>query len=141
MSKSDPSDYSRINFTDGPDEIALKIRKAKTDPEPLPSEAAGLTGRPEAANLVGIYAALTGTSVDETLTEVGGRQFSEFKKILSDVCVAVLGPIGTEMKRLVAEPHHIDAVLHKGAERARALSKPILDEVMDIVGFVHPLAD
>ena len=141
MSKSDPSDYSRINFTDGPDEIALKIRKAKTDPEPLPSEAAGLAGRPEAANLVGIYAALTGTSVDEALAEVGGRQFSEFKKILSDVCVAVLGPIGTEMKRLVAEPHHIDAVLHKGAERARALSRPILDEVMDIVGFVHPLAD
>jgi tryptophanyl-tRNA synthetase len=140
MSKSDPSDYSRINFTDGPDEIALKIRKARTDPEPLPSEAAGLEDRPEAANLVGIYAALAGKSVDEALDEVGGKQFSEFKQILSEVCVESLGPIGTEMKRLVAEPHHIDAILHDGAERARALSGPILDEVMDIVGFVHPLA-
>ncbi len=139
MSKSDPSDYSRINFTDGPDEIALKIRKAKTDPEPLPTEAAGLDARPEAANLVGIYAALSGMSVDAALRDVGGRQFSDFKKILSDVCVDVLGPIGTEMKRLVAEPHHIDAILQRGAERARALSRPILDEVMDIVGFVHPL--
>jgi tryptophanyl-tRNA synthetase len=139
MSKSDPSDYSRINFTDGPNEIAKKIRKAKTDPESLPSEALGLEGRPEAANLVGIYAALAGKSVDEALIDVGGKQFSEFKQILSEVCVEVLGPIGNEMKRLVAEPHHIDAILHDGAERARALSKPILDEVMDIVGFVHPL--
>jgi tryptophanyl-tRNA synthetase len=139
MSKSDPSDYSRINFTDGPDEIALKIRKARTDPEPLPSEEAGLADRPEAANLVGIYAALSGRSVDEALIDVGGKQFADFKKILSEVCVEVLGPIGNEMKRLVAEPHHIDAILHDGAERARALSKPILDEVMDIVGFVHPL--
>jgi tryptophanyl-tRNA synthetase len=139
MSKSDPSDYSRINFTDGPDEIALKIRKARTDPEPLPSEEAGLADRPEAANLVGIYAALSGRSVDEALIDVGGKQFADFKKVLSEVCVEVLGPIGNEMKRLVAEPHHIDAILHDGAERARALSKPILDEVMDIVGFVHPL--
>ncbi len=139
MSKSESSDYSRINFTDGPDEIAKKIRKARTDPEPLPSEAAGLEGRPEAANLVGIYAALTGTSLDAALIEVGGMQFSDFKKILSEVCVEVLGPIGNEMKRLVAEPHHIDAILHQGAERARALSGPVLDEVMDIVGFVHPL--
>ncbi|MDH3230571.1 MAG: tryptophan--tRNA ligase [Alphaproteobacteria bacterium] len=139
MSSSEVSDNTRINMTDGPDEIALKIRKAKTDPEPLPTEAAGLAGRPEAANLVGIYAALTGTSVDAALSAVGGKQFSEFKKILSEVCVAVLGPIGNEMKRLVAEPHHIDAILHKGAGRARTLSRPILDEVMDIVGFVHPL--
>jgi tryptophanyl-tRNA synthetase len=139
MSKSDPSEYSRINFTDGPDEIAKKIRKAKTDPEPLPSEAAGLEDRPEAANLVGIYAALTDKSVDEALMDVGGKQFSEFKQILSDVCVESLGPIGNEMKRLVAEPQHIDAILRDGADRARAMTRPILEGVMDIVGFVHPL--
>jgi tryptophanyl-tRNA synthetase len=141
MSKSDPSDYSRINFTDGPDEIALKIRKAKTDPDPLPSEPAGLEGRPEAANLVGIYAALADTTLEDALRELGGRQFSEFKQILSDICVEVLGPIGNEMKRLVAEPQHIDAILRDGAEQACALSRPILEEVMDIVGFVHPLGD
>ena len=139
MSKSDPSDYSRINFTDGPDEIAKKIRKAKTDPEPLPSEARGLEGRPEAANLVGIYAALTDKSIEQALAEVGGKQFSEFKQILSEVCVETLGPIGNEMKRLVAEPRHIDAILRDGADRARRISRPILEEVMDIVGFVHPL--
>jgi tryptophanyl-tRNA synthetase len=139
MSKSDPSDYSRINFTDGPDEIARKIRKARTDPAPLPSEAAGLEGRPEAANLVGIYAALSDKSVEQALAEVGGKQFSDFKQILSEVCVASLGPIGNEMKRLVAEPQHIDAILRDGAERACAISRPILEEVMDIVGFVHPL--
>ena len=139
MSKSEASDNSRINFTDGPDEIAKKIRKAKTDPDSLPSEAAGLKDRPEAANLVGIYAALADKSLDEALREVGGKQFSEFKQILSEICVEVLGPIGNEMRRLVAEPHHIDAILHDGAARARALSRPVLDEVMDIVGFVHPL--
>ena len=139
MSKSDPSDYSRINFTDGPDEIAKKIRKARTDPEPLPSEAEGLEGRPEAANLVGIYAALSDKSIEQALAEVGGKQFSEFKQILSEVCVETLGPIGNEMKRLVAEPHHIDAILRDGADRARKISRPILEEVMDIVGFVHPL--
>ena len=139
MSKSEASDNSRINFTDGPDEIAKKIRKAKTDPDSLPSEAAGLKDRPEAANLVGIYAALADKSVDAALREVGGKQFSEFKQILSEICVEVLGPIGNEMRRLVAEPHHIDAILHDGAARARALSRPVLDEVMDIVGFVHPL--
>ena len=139
MSKSDPSDYSRINFTDGPDEIAKKIRKARTDPETLPSEAEGLEGRPEAANLVGIYAALSDKSIEQALAEVGGKQFSEFKQILSEVCVETLGPIGNEMKRLVAEPHHIDAILRDGADRARKISRPILEEVMEIVGFVHPL--
>ncbi len=139
MSKSDPSDYSRINFTDGPDEIAKKIRKAKTDPEPLPGEARGLEGRPEAANLVGIYAALSDKSVEQALADVGGKQFSEFKQILSELCVEVLGPIGNEMKRLVAEPQHIDAILRDGADRARETSRPILEEVKDIVGFVLPL--
>ena len=139
MSKSDPSDYSRINFTDGPDEIAKKIRKAKTDPEPLPSEVMGLEGRPEATNLVGIYAALSDNSVEQALADVGGKQFSEFKQILSELCVEVLGPIGNEMKRLVAEPQHLDAILRDGADRACKISRPVLEEVMDIVGFVHPL--
>jgi tryptophanyl-tRNA synthetase len=139
MSKSDPSDYSRINFTDGPDEIAKKIRKAKTDPDALPSEPKGLEGRPEAENLVGIYAALSDQSIEQVLAEVGGKQFSEFKQILSERCVESLGPIGNEMKRLVAEPQHIDAILHDGADRARRMTRPILEEVMDIVGFVHPL--
>jgi tryptophanyl-tRNA synthetase len=139
MSKSDPSDYSRINFTDGPDEIAKKIRKAKTDPDALPSEVKGLEGRPEAENLVGIYAALSDKSLEQALAEIGGKQFSEFKQILSELCVEVLGPIGNEMKRLVAEPQHIDATLRDGAERARRMTRPILEEVMDIVGFVHPL--
>ena len=139
MSKSDPSGYSRINFTDGPDEIAKKIRKAKTDPDALPSEAKGLEGRPEAENLVGIYAALSDKSIEQVLAEVGGKQFSEFKQNLSELCVEVLGPIGNEMKRLTAEPQHIDAILRDGADRARAMTHPILEEVMDIVGFVHPL--
>ena len=139
MSKSDPSEYSRINFTDGPDEIARKIRKAKTDPDALPSEAKGLESRPEAENLVGIYAALSDKTIEQVLAEVGGKQFSEFKQNLSELCVEVLGPIGNEMKRLVAEPHHIDAILRDGADRARAMTNPILEEVMDIVGFVHPL--
>jgi tryptophanyl-tRNA synthetase len=139
MSKSDPSEYSRINFTDGPDEIAKKIRKAKTDPDALPSEAKGLEGRPEAENLVGIYAALSDKSIEQVLAEVGGKQFSEFKQMLSELCVEVLGPIGNEMKRLVAEPQHIDAILRDGADRAREMTHPTLEEVMDIVGFVHPL--
>jgi len=139
MSKSDPSDYSRINFTDGPDEIAKKIRKAKTDPDALPSEPKGLEGRPEAENLVGIYAALSDQSIEQALVEIGGKQFSEFKQILSERCVESLGPIGNEMKRLVAEPQHIDTILHDGADRARRMTRPILEEVMDIVGFVHPL--
>lgn len=139
MSKSDPSEYSRINFTDGPDEIAKKIRKAKTDPDALPSEAKGLEGRPEAENLIGIYAALSDKSIEQALAEVGGKQFSEFKQILSELCVESLGPIGNEMKRLVAEPQHIDAILRDGADRAREISRPILEEAMDIVGFIHPL--
>lgn len=137
MSKSDPSEYSRINLTDGPDDIARKIRKAKTDPEPLPGEVAGLEGRSEAANLVAIYAALSDSSPEEVLRDVGGRQFSAFKQELSALAVEVLGPVGTEMQRLVGDPAYIDAVLRDGAERARALSRPVMDEVMDIVGFVR----
>jgi len=138
MSKSDPSDYSRINLTDSADEIALKIRKAKTDPEPLPTEAAALEGRPEAANLLGIYAALSGRTRDAALAEVGGKAFSDFKAILTECAVAVLGPITAEMQRLTADQAYIDGVLRDGGERARAMSEPVLREVYDTLGFVRP---
>ncbi|KQT19105.1 tryptophan--tRNA ligase [Methylobacterium sp. Leaf399] len=137
MSKSDPSDNSRINLTDDADAIANKVRKAKTDPEPLPSEVAGLAGRPEADNLVGIFAALKDTTREAVLADYGGGQFSAFKGALVELAVETLAPLGAEMKRLVAEPEHIDAVLFDGAERADAIAAPTLDAVKDIVGFVR----
>ena len=137
MSKSDASDNSRINLTDDADTIAQKVRKAKTDPEPLPSEVAGLAGRPEADNLVGIFAALSGLTREAVLADHGGSQFSSFKPALVDLAVARLAPIASEMKRLVADPAHIDAVLADGAERAGAIAAPTLDAVKDIVGFVR----
>jgi tryptophanyl-tRNA synthetase len=137
MSKSDPSDYSRINLTDDADGIAQKIRKAKTDAEPLPSEVEGLKGRPEADNLVGIYAALSGLSKEAVLGEFGGQQFSAFKPALADLAVEKLGPVGSEMRRLMADPGHIDAILADGAARADAIARPILDGVKDVVGFVR----
>lgn len=137
MSKSDASDMSRINMTDDADTLAKKIRKAKTDPEPLPSEAAGLEGRPEAKNLITIYAALTDTNVADVLAEHGGTQFSGFKQALTDVVVEKLAPITEEMARLKADNAYIDAVLAKGAERANAIAQPILKEVKEIVGFLN----
>lgn len=137
MSKSDPSDQSRINLTDEADAIASKVRKAKTDPEPLPSEAAGLEGRPEADNLVGIYAALEGSTKEKVLSQFGGGQFSAFKNAMVDLAVARLGPIGGEMKRLVADPASIDAILKDGAERARSIAAPNIAAVKEIVGFVR----
>jgi len=138
MSKSDESDYSRINMTDDADTIALKIRKAKTDLFPMPDTVEGLAERPEAANLLGIYAALSDRDKAEVIAQFAGRQFSEFKAELVDLAVSVLGPINAEMKRLMAEPSHIDAVLRKGAERANAIAEPILKDVYDIVGFLRP---
>jgi tryptophanyl-tRNA synthetase len=137
MSKSDPSDYSRINLTDDADAIAQKIKKAKTDPEPLPSEVKGLASRPEAENLVGIYAALAGTTAEGVLKDFGGAQFSTFKNALVDLSVSKLGPIGAEMKRLVQHPAHIDGVLADGAARARALAAPTIEAVKDIVGLIR----
>jgi tryptophanyl-tRNA synthetase len=137
MSKSDPSEMSRIALTDDADTIAKKIQKAKTDPEPLPSEAQGLEGRPEAENLVGIYAALAGESVEKVLSTFGGAQFSGFKKALAEVAVEKVGPIGAEMQRLVGDPAEIDRILADGAARARAIARPIMDEVKDVVGFVR----
>ncbi len=136
MSKSDPSEYSRINLNDGPDDIALKIRKAKTDPEPLPSEVAGLESRPEAGNLVGIYAALGDRQPEEVIGEIGGLSFSQFKEKLTELAVAELGPIGAEMQRLLAEPDEIDKVLSDGGARARALTAPVLADVFETVGFL-----
>ena len=137
MSKSDPSDYSRITFTDGPDEIAQKIRKAKTDPQPLPQSTDEFEGRPEAANLITIYASLADISTDDVLKEYGGQQFSEFKKALTELAVEKLGPVGQEMQRLTADPGHVDAVLKDGAERAAAIAQPVLKEVYETVGFLN----
>lgn len=137
MSKSDPSDYSRINLTDDADTIAQKIRKAKTDPEPLPSEEKGLEGRPEADNLVGIYAALSGKDKAAVLSEFGGGQFSGFKNALAELCVTKLSPIAAEMKRLMADPGHVDAILLEGGERAGAIAAGTMKSVKDIIGFVH----
>ncbi len=137
MSKSDPSDMSRINMTDDADAISQKIRKARTDPEALPSEIAGLAERPEARNLVNIYAALNDQTVDEVLTEVGGRQFSEFKPMLADLAVAKLAPISAEMARLMQDQAEIDRILGRGAERANAIAAPILARTYDIVGMVR----
>ncbi|WP_375413590.1 tryptophan--tRNA ligase [uncultured Bradyrhizobium sp.] len=137
MSKSDPSDYSRINLTDDADAIAQKIRKAKTDPEPLPSEEKGLETRAEADNLVGIYAALADKPKSEILSEFGGAQFSGFKSNLVDLAVAKLSPIAAEMKRLTADAAYVDSVLADGAARARAVASETMSAVKDIVGFIH----
>jgi tryptophanyl-tRNA synthetase len=136
MSKSDPSDLSRINLTDSPEDIARKIRKAKTDADGLPSEAKGMAERPEAENLVGIYAALEGTSVGEVLKQFGGGQFSSFKNALGDLAVAKLAPITAEMNRLLADPAYVEGVLEDGAGRAQAIAAPIMRDVKKIVGFL-----
>jgi len=138
MSKSDESDYSRINMTDGADEIAQKIRKARTDPDPLPGTVDGLAQRPEALNLVSIYAALEDIEIDQVIQEYQGQGFSTFKKALADLAVVRLGPVGNEMKRLTAESGEIDKVLADGAERATQLSRPIVAEVREIMGFLDP---
>jgi len=137
MSKSEPSDYSRINLTDDADAIAQKIRKAKTDPEPLPDDEKALAARPEADNLIGIYAALQGVSKGLVLNEFGGSQFSTFKTALADLAVAKLGPIGAEMKKLTQDPVYIGEVLADGSQRAQALAADTMKAVKDIVGFVR----
>ena len=134
MSKSDNSDASRINLTDDADTIAHKIRRARTDPEPLPDTPDGLAGRAEAANLIGIFAALSDRTAADVLAEYGGRGFADFKPALSDLAVAVLSPIAGELQRLTADPAYVDSVLASGAERAAAIANPVLDEVHEIVG-------
>jgi tryptophanyl-tRNA synthetase len=138
MSKSDSgSDMALIYMMDDADAIARKIKKATTDPEPLPSELKGLEGRPEASNLVGIYAALADKTKEQVLAEFGGQGFGAFKPALADLAVAVLGPIATEMRRLTSDPGEMDRILRDGADRARAIATPIMDEVRRIVGFVR----
>jgi len=137
MSKSDPSDQSRINLTDDADTIAAKIRKAKTDMDPLPGAVEGLKDRPEAKNLVNIYAALSGQTVDATLAEFEGAQFGTFKPRLADLAVARLSPISGEMNRLMKDPAEIDRILGDGAERAVAIAGPILEQVFEITGMVR----
>ncbi|MEE4013262.1 tryptophan--tRNA ligase [Roseibium sp. FZY0029] len=136
MSKSDPSDLSRINLTDDADSISKKIKKAKTDPDALPSETDGLEGRPEADNLVGIYAALSGATKADVLKEYGGQQFSTFKPALSDLAVAKLSPMTDEMRRLMDDKAQIDAILKEGAEKASAIAEPVLKDVRKIIGFL-----
>ncbi|MGO4113391.1 MULTISPECIES: tryptophan--tRNA ligase [Rhizobium] len=137
MSKSDPSDLSRINLMDDEDAISKKIRKAKTDPDGLPSEIDGLQGRPEADNLVAIYAALADKSKADVLAEFGGQQFSVFKPALVDLAINVLAPITGEMRRLMDDTSHIDAILRKGGERARARAEVTMQQVRDVIGFLY----
>jgi tryptophanyl-tRNA synthetase len=137
MSKSDESDMTRINLTDDADAIGKKIRKAKTDPEPLPSEVKGLEARPEADNLVGIYAGLAATTKEAVLRDHGGATFSKFKDALAELAASKLTPIGEEMRRLMADPVEIDRILAEGARRAHAIADPILGKTKDIVGFIR----
>jgi tryptophanyl-tRNA synthetase len=126
MSKSDPSDMSRINLTDSDDEIAQKIRKAKTDPEPLPDNADALEGRAEAKNLVGIFAAVTGTTVEETLRQTAGQGFGSFKPMLADALVALIAPIRRRLDELRLDPAELDRILADGAARANDIGAPVL---------------
>ncbi len=137
MSKSDPSDQSRINLTDDADTIAKKIRKAKTDPEPLPDNLNDLKDRPEAKNLVNIYAALAGHTPEQVIADFAGAQFGTFKPALADLAVAKLEPITLEMNRLMQDPSEIDRILGQGADRAEAIARPIVDQVYDIVGMIR----
>ncbi|WP_340116448.1 tryptophan--tRNA ligase [Pelagibius sp. 7325] len=148
MSSSDPSDAARINMTDDADTVAKKIRRATSDSDLLPdSSAIGADGqftaafreaRPEAANLLTIYAALTDRGLTDVVDGFAGKGFADFKKELTDVAVASLGQMGEEMKRMVEDSQYVDSILREGAERARAIAQPIIDEVYDIVGFLRP---
>jgi tryptophanyl-tRNA synthetase len=137
MSKSDPSDMSRINLTDDADTIMAKVKKAKTDPEPLPSDKGGLDGRPEAANLVGIYAAMAGESQDAVLARFGGEGFGKFKPALGELLVESLAPINARFVELRQDRTALDAILRKGAEKARALAVPTLDKAYAALGLVR----
>jgi tryptophanyl-tRNA synthetase len=137
MSKSDPSDMSRINLTDDAEMIMQKVKKARTDPEPLPGEAAGLEGRPEAANLVGIYAVLAGSSVDAVLRDFAGKGFGAFKPVLGELLVEKLAPINARFVELRQDREALDAILRKGAEKARALAAPTLEAAYAALGLVR----
>jgi tryptophanyl-tRNA synthetase len=123
-------------MADDADTIRTKIRKARTDPDALPGTAEGLAGRPEATNLIGIYAALAGISVADTLARFEGAMFSGFKAELADLAVSVLAPIGENMKRIAEDPGYVDGILHRGAERANEVAKAHLGEIHDIIGLL-----
>lgn len=137
MSKSDPSEMSRINLVDDADTIMKKVKKAKTDPEPLPSEAKGLEGRAEAQNLVGIYAALSGESVDAVLARFGGQGFGVFKPALGELLVEKLAPINTRFVALLQDREALDAILARGAAQAREIGTPTLDATYKALGLVR----
>jgi tryptophanyl-tRNA synthetase len=137
MSKSDPSDLSRINLTDDADTISKKIKKAKTDPDALPGETDGLTGRPEAENLVGIYAGLADISPEQVLREFGGTQFSVFKPALAELAVAEMAPVADDMRRIMADPAYVDGVLRDGGERAGVLAEATMKDVRSIIGLLQ----
>ena len=136
MSKSDPSDQSRINLLDDADAIAGKIRRARTDPEPLPESLDALAARPEADNLVGIYAAVAATTKAKVLSQFGGKGFGEFKPALADLLIEHLAPVSDRMRRLMDDPAEIDRILGRGAQTARALAEPVLAETKRLVGFL-----
>lgn len=135
MSKSDPSDMTRINLADDADAIAQKLKKATTDPHPLPEAVEGLAGRPEVENLVGIYAALAETSKEQVLAEYGGKGFGVFKPALAELAAGKLAPIAAELRRLMDDQSHLDAILRDGAERANAIAAPVMREVRALLGF------
>ncbi len=137
MSKSGESDMERINMTDDADKIAKKFKKAKTDPEPLPDNMKDLESRPEARNLVNIYAALSDQSNEAVITEYAGAGWGKFKPALADLAVAKLSPISSEMSRLMADPAEIDRIMSKGAEKANEIAQPILKQAYEIMGFVR----
>jgi tryptophanyl-tRNA synthetase len=137
MSKSDPSDMSRINLTDSDDAIAQKVRKARTDPDPLPDDPALLGGRPEAANLVGIYAAVTDETVEQVLARFAGEGFGRFKPALGDALVALLAPLRQRLEQLRADPAELERILSAGADRTRALAAPTLAKAYRVVGLSY----
>ena len=136
MSKSDPSDYSRIMLTDTADNIAQKIKKAKTDPQPLPSSKEDLEKRPEAENLISIFASLQNSSIENVISEYAGKEFSDFKKDLIDLSVSKLGPITTEMNKLMTDTSYIDTILNDGKDRAINVAEPVLRKTKEIIGFL-----
>ena len=135
MSKSDPSDYSRIMLNDGTDVIVQKIKKAKTDPLPLPSTLEEAKKRPEALNLLTIYAALSESNVQKIIANYAGKEFSLFKKDLSDLASNKLSPIATEMKKLIADTQYLDSIIESGKDKAIIVAEPVLSKVYEIVGF------
>ncbi len=136
MSKSDPSDYSRIMLTDTAENITQKIKKAKTDPEPLPQDKTGLGKRPEAENLISIFASLQDTSIESVIKDYAGKEFSTFKKDLADLSVSKLEPITSEMNKLMSDVSYIDSILNQGKENAIAVAEPVLQKTKEIIGFL-----